>query len=189
MITKLCEIARTYHTDKAGWYTPFYDLLFCGDRRERIRKVLEVGIGTKETMSHVPGYLPGASLFMWRDYFPDAEIWGVDIDKRAVAAAGAATGDGAWPGTHCVHSDSSDPAVHQKLPRDFDLIVDDGSHNPEVQWQTFLNLFPLTKDGGLYIIEDAEDWRGLSERLEGYSHQIVLAPSGHATGKLILVRK
>lgn len=180
MITRLCEIARTYHTDKAGWYTPFYDLLFSGDRRERIRKVLEVGIGTVETMPHVPGYLPGASLFMWRDYFPDAEIYGVDIDPRTFNTG---------IGFQTICSDSRDPELAAKLPSNFDLIVDDGSHNPDVQWETFLNLFPLVKDAGLYVIEDAEDWRGLSERLEGYSHQIVLAPSGRATGKLILVRK
>lgn len=179
MITKLCEIAGTYHTDKVPWYTPFYSLLF-ESRRYAYRRILEVGIGTKESMSHLPGYLPGASLFMWRDYFPNAEIWGVDIEPSVLVSA---------PGIHSLHFDSRDGRLPVDLPESFDLIVDDGSHKPDVQWSTFLNLFPLVKDNGLYIIEDAEDWRDLSERLEGYSHQIVLLPHSGTMGKLVLLRK
>jgi trans-aconitate methyltransferase len=179
MTTRLCELALAYRTDKVGYYTPFYSLLFEA-RRTEYRKVLEVGIGTEETMQHVPGYLPGASLFMWQDYFPNAEIWGVDIDKRALDAA---------PRMHLVHADSRDEHLRSLLPSGFDLIVDDGLHSPDAQWKTFVNLFPLVKDSGLYIIEDAEDWRALSELLEGYSHQIVLVPTGHGSGKLILIRK
>lgn len=178
-MTKLCEMAELYHTDKAGWYTPFYSLLFEPHRLE-YRKILEVGIGTKEAMAHMPVYLPGASLFMWRDYFPNAEIWGVDVDPRAQVSA---------PRIRSVLSDSRHPELPEQIGQDFDLIVDDGSHEVENQWQTFLTLFPLVRDGGLYIIEDAEDWRALSERLEGYSHQIVLAPIRAGSAKLIVVQK
>lgn len=179
MISKLCEIAETYHTDKAGWYTPFYSLLF-EPRRNDIRKVLEVGIGTKEAMGHVPGYLPGASLFMWRDYFPLAEIYGIDVDPRALVD---------FTDIHSVHSDSRDPELAAKLPSDFDLIVDDGDHSADVQMETFWNLFPLVNDDGLYIIEDAQDWEKISNIIEGYTHQVVLCPNGANAGKLILIRK
>lgn len=187
MITKLCEMAELYHTDKAGWYTPFYSLLF-EPRRMEFRKILEVGIGTKEAMAHMPVYLPGASLFMWKDYFPFAQVYGVDIEPCSLLPHSTLT-DPAALGIITICSDSRDTAIHSKLPFDFDLIVDDGSHDPNVQWETFLNLFPLVKDNGLYIIEDAEDWRDLSERLEGYSHQIVLSPHSGTMGKLILIQK
>jgi hypothetical protein len=177
MITKLCEMAELYHTDKAGWYTPFYSLLF-EHRRMEIRRVLEVGIGTKEAMAHVPGYMPGASLFMWQDYFPRAEIWGVDSDPRAQRED-----------ICCVLSDSRDPMLRHQVGSGYDIIIDDGAHDLDTQWETFLNLFPLVKDGGLYIIEDAADYQNLSAYLEGYSHQIVLCPSGKFSGKLILIQK
>lgn len=178
-MTVLCEMARTYHTDKVGWYTPFYDLLL-SPRRLEIKRMLEVGIGTKETMKHVDGYLPGASLFMWRDYFPNAEIWGVDSDRRALTE---------FESIRSVHSDSTDPELVSKLPRSFDLVVDDGSHNAEIQFKTFLNLWPLVRDGGLYIIEDAESWRDLSELLDGFRPTVVLTPHSGTSGKLMLIRK
>lgn len=180
MITKLCEIAKTYHTDKTGWYTPFYSLLFEGWSPDRM---LEVGIGTPESMAHVRGYIPGASLLMWRDYFPYAEIWGLDIDERVCKSA--------VPRIRTICSDSRDGRLH-RLSLAFDLIVDDGDHDPDVQWETFQNLFPLLNEGGFYIIEDAASYFYLSDKLEGYGHQIVLCPiAGIAgiMGKLILVRK
>lgn len=177
MITKLCEMAELYRTDKAGWYTPFYSLLF-EPRRMEIKRVLEVGIGTREAMAHVPGYMPGASLRMWRDYFPNAKVYGIDSDRSAHFKDARIY-------SYCMDSREPPP-----LCRDyFDLIIDDGDHNPDVQWATFQNLFPLLKGGGLYVIEDAEDYHNLSAYLEGYSHQIVLCPSGKFSGKLILIRK
>jgi hypothetical protein len=176
-------MATLYHTDKVGWYTPFYHLLF-EHRRFEIKRVLEVGIGTKDCMSHVPEYLPGASLFMWRDYFPNAEIHGIDIEPSAYVSA------------ERIYVLCGDSRTVTYGGSKFDLIVDDGSHNPQVQFQTFLNLVPILKDDGIYIIEDAEGWRDLSELLEGYSHQVVLSPhtgtlrsSGQAMGKLVVIRK
>lgn len=39
---------------------------------------------------------------------------------------------------------------------EFDIVVDDGSHDPEHQLFTFDALFPSVKPGGLYIFEDVE---------------------------------
>lgn len=180
MITKLCEIASLYKTDKAGWYTPFYSLLF-EPYRNQFRKILEVGIGTKEAMGHVPGYMPGASLFMWNDYFPFADVYGVDIDPKAIVD---------FSRIRSVTADSRSGILHGLLPLNFDLIVDDGCHEVQVQFETFLNLFPLVKENGFYIIEDAEGWYDLSNLLEGYAHQVVICSSiNGASGKLILIRK
>ncbi len=84
-LTDLCHLAEYYGTDKLGVYTPFYDLLF-RDRREKVFKVLEIGIGTIKAMAHVKGYKAGASLRMWRDYFINAEILGLDNDNAAIEA-------------------------------------------------------------------------------------------------------
>lgn len=149
-LTPLCWLAGKYGTDKLGFYTPIYDLLLSG-RRDRVFRVLEVGIGTPEAMKHVPGYRPGASLCMWRDYFPNAYICGLDVQVPV-----------RWEDSErltVIRGDSRDPDIVPALLSGgrFDLIVDDGSHEPEDQRKTFENLSPLLVQGGLYIVEDVNE--------------------------------
>jgi hypothetical protein len=157
-MTDLCRLAEKYGTDKLGVYTPFYDLLL-RDRRAQIFKVLEIGIGTPEAMKHVPNYQPGASLRMWRDYFPYAAIYGIDIDKQSVNNALTER----ILTFQC--DQSSEPELEALVPHlklsynrswqgKFNLIVDDGSHKPEDQLLTFRILSRLLDPHGLYIIED-----------------------------------
>lgn len=157
-LTELCRLAEYYGTDKAGWYTPFYDLLF-RDRREKVYKVLEIGIGTKQAMAHVPGYVPGASLRMWRDYFPNAQIVGFDKDVNVVTDTPM---DRRMAAFRC--DQSSEEELETIAPilaagGKFDLIVDDGSHKVEDQLLTFKILSRLLDSRGLYIIEDV-NWPG-----------------------------
>ena len=42
----------------------------------------------------------------------------------------------------------------KKGKRKFDIIIDDGSHQPAHQKTSFNTLWPNLNDGGLYIIED-----------------------------------
>ena len=70
-MTRLCELAEKYGSDKTPsifhGYTPFYDELL---KDRDVKRVLEIGIGNVACMNHVKDYKPGASLRMWRDYFP-----------------------------------------------------------------------------------------------------------------------
>src|SRR5215471_14906658 len=85
----LDEILNRHVSDKqiSHGYAPVYHALF-----KRLRdfplNVLEIGIGTLvhgavSTMCGydyaLPGYRPGASLRAWRDYFPKASVYGVDV--------------------------------------------------------------------------------------------------------------
>src|SRR5882757_9979464 len=52
-----------------------------------------------------------------------------------------------------------------------DIIIDDGSHVNEHMIDTFKILFPLLKDGGVYVVEDTQtsywpEFGGDSEKLE-----------------------
>ena len=146
-MTELCRLGKLYGTDKYPYYTPLYNALL-GHRRETVRSVLEIGIGSKGAMGHVPNYTPGASLRMWQDFFPNADILGVDNDPSVV---------GNWGRIRARLADQSDQAsilsASDCIGR-FDLVVDDGSHDPEHQERTAIALMPHMREGGIYIIED-----------------------------------
>jgi hypothetical protein len=138
--TELCNIALRYGTDKAVLighsYTPWYHKVL-HDRRASTKKVLEIGIER------------GASLFMWKDYFPNAEIFGLDIDDSKLIF------EDRIQSFHCNQGDwmSLANAASWAGP-DLDLIIDDGSHNPVHQVTTALCFVPCLAPGGLYMIED-----------------------------------
>ena len=151
-MTPLCELADKYQTDKGGKstiyggcpgdtchaYTPAYFLLFAG-RQNEVRRVLEIGVNA------------GSSLRMWEEFFPHAKISGFDILPHVLFNAGR---------IRCYQADQSSAAslldaVHRiaTLP-EFDLIVDDGSHELQHQLITMTTLLPFLSKGGIYVIED-----------------------------------
>ena len=152
--TRLCELGAKYRTDKAPsighGYTPFYHRLLEG---KDVRRVLEIGIGGGEvSMAHIPEYITGASLFMWEEFFPQAEIYALDINPDILV------NNGRIKSYVCDQSDENCLRdVVTKIGAGFDLIVDDGSHDPEHQILTANVLTPMLNPGGLYIIEDVAD--------------------------------
>ena len=142
----LPALAAYFGTDKWGshWYAQHYQTHFAPLRRKRLR-LLEIGVG---------GYSDprrgGESLRMWKAYFPNAQIAGIDIsDKRAQDEARIKTFVGS----------QVDSAFLQRLSSEagpFDIVIDDGSHQNEHVIQTFQALFPLLGDGGFYVIEDTQ---------------------------------
>jgi demethylmacrocin O-methyltransferase len=129
--------ARSQHA-----YTPHY-ARHLKRRRRQIQAVLEIGIGGYDWADG------GNSLLMWRSYFPNATIYGLDIHEKRIDEPRIVT----------LQGDQSDPdsllAAVQGCPP-FDLIVDDGSHIGSHIITTFETLLPLLKPGGLYAIEDME---------------------------------
>ena len=86
--TPLCEIAYKYGVDRCPQinhsYTPFYYELL-KDMRESVKKVVELGVGSRNIMaSSPPQYRAGAGLYMWQEFFPNAQIFGIDIDPDAM---------------------------------------------------------------------------------------------------------
>jgi len=133
-VSSLSELGKLYGSDKPVQYTPFYDLLFTS-MRERVKSVFEIGI------------FNGGSLRMWRDYFPNAHIYGMDIlEERIFQEERIKTFQG---------DQASLAAFGPALKyAPFDLIIDDGSHAPHHQVSNAEYLMPYLKPGGLYIIED-----------------------------------
>ena len=152
-MTILCELADQHQTDKGGRsttyggvpgdtchnYTPAYHAMF-GDRRESVRRVLEVGVNA------------GCSLRMWEEYFPNAKIVGLDIRREVLFTAGR---------VECHYADQGSrqsllAAVAAAGGGPFDLIIDDGSHEDAHQIVTAETLMPLLAPGGALVIEDID---------------------------------
>lgn len=119
-----------------------------------MKSVLEIGVGGYG--NPVSG---GASLRMWRSYFPSATVYGLDISPKRLPPE---------PRIVVLEGDQSDEAFLTRLAASygpFDLVVDDGSHLGRHQRASFAALFPAVRPSGLYVIEDLEtayweDWEG-----------------------------
>jgi len=98
------------------------------------------------------GVLRGSSMRAWRDYFPDAKLWGLDIDPRSTAHMQNEHGINLMIGSQ------DDNSVLDRLASDagdgFDIIIDDGSHMVDHIIASLTFLFPLMHPGGIYIVED-----------------------------------
>lgn len=163
MRAPLTEIATRHGTDKwAGHrYAQHYDRHF-GPFRDRPISILEIGIG-----GYADPRAGGQSLRMWKEYFPHARVYGLDIhDKSSLDEDRIKT----------VTGSQDDPACLQRLldlSGGFDLIVDDGSHVSAHVIAAFSYLFPRLNADGIYAIEDLETsyWPsfGGSSELDGRS--------------------
>lgn len=134
-------------TDRGGWrgYNRVYSKYLSNMRNEKLN-ILEIGVHS------------GYSLIGWARYFPNSFITGVEIDEK-------------WLGDHVKlqmkheeflrinvkYFDSTKKAdwlFHTDSTDKFDIIIDDGSHQPKDQVATIeLALDKLAKNG-YYFIED-----------------------------------
>jgi len=142
----LTMLALVHGSDKWGahQYTPHYQQHFRALRRKRL-KILEIGVG-----GYADPRAGGASLRMWKHYFPRSEIYAVDIhDKSALQE----------PRIRIFQGSQNDPAflrsVAQEMGR-LDIVIDDGSHVNEHVLTSFRTLFPLLEEDGLYVVEDTQ---------------------------------
>lgn len=161
----LAKLAEKYNCDKWFFhsYIPFYQMLFDDmETRGPIKKLLEVGIGYEDLMKLiVPEYIHGASLKMWEEYFPEADIWGCDIREDTLFQQGRIRT------LLCDQRDAeSVQAVIRQTPP-LDVIIDDGSHYTADQIFTATILLPHVAPGGVYIVEDVQEPEFVAESLGG----------------------
>jgi hypothetical protein len=144
-MAELVELAKKYGTDKWGphFYAPHYERHFAPFRNERFN-LLEIGIG-----GYREANAGGASVLMWREYFPNATIVAIDIHEKRIEGERIKVFRG----------DQADPDflidVHRRAGP-FRIIVDDGSHVSSHVIRAFQCLFPLLELGGIYAIEDLQ---------------------------------
>ena len=163
----LCEI---YGSDKGGCipfilssrkhtifphtYTGIYEKLFA-PIRQTVQYVFECGIGSNN--AEIPynmgkKYEPGASLRVWRDYFPNIRtVYGADIDKDTLFSEDKIK-TGYIDQTDKETIDTFFNAIDTDI--EFDIMIDDGFHESTAVKCLFTNAIKRLSKNGMYIIED-----------------------------------
>jgi len=142
----LTDLAIHFGTDKWGShrYTQHYERHL---RHLRHRKftLLEIGIG-----GYARAGEGGASLRMWKHFFPKAQILGLDVEDKSFVNEHRIQ---AYRGSQ---TNKSLLKTIAQSAGDLRVVIDDGSHRPEHIRHTFEIMFPLLPSGGVYAIEDTQ---------------------------------
>ena len=171
-IDELTYLADLFGSDKgtrscAHWYTRIYANLFKALRNDHLT-IVEIGlhrteIDQRRASNAVEGSTPAVasrapSLEMWTAYFPNAEVYGFDIDdfsKVKIDRCKIIRGD--------MSSRDDLASLVGAIGRPIDIVIEDGSHTSHHQQVALGYLFPHLQRGGIYVIEDLH-WQ--DEKLE-----------------------
>jgi len=133
---KLIDLFKKYPSKGKLHFLKIYDDYFKNFKNKKIN-ILEIGVHE------------GKSLMIWKDYFPKANIIGIDLKSYNFNINRIFTFQG----------DQTDINFLLGLSRKFkkfDIIIDDGSHVCSHIIKTFGALFDFLKEDGLYICEDLQ---------------------------------
>lgn len=148
-VSELCYIGGAVGTDKSPYnkvahrhpYTSVYSMLFSPLKGKPIT-FAEIGVAG------------GHSAILWDVYFkhPETKIYMFDRDANFLRNADRITGSRVI----CKITDVRDEECLEESFGDmeYDVIVDDSSHEIEDQIRIIRTLFPKVKSGGFLIIED-----------------------------------
>ncbi|MCU0582951.1 MAG: tetratricopeptide repeat protein, partial [Syntrophales bacterium] len=131
--------AAGYDTDKSPRYLANYERYFLPFIHQSVC-LLELGV------------FRGGSLYLWRDFFNDGCI--VGLDTNAVSIDDPTGRIRFYQGLQ-QDTELLDRIRRECAPDGFDVIIDDASHVGELTRVSFWHLFEYhLKPGGLYVIED-----------------------------------
>ncbi|MEO7266272.1 MAG: hypothetical protein ABIW38_15250 [Ferruginibacter sp.] len=152
---KLKDLLDNFGSDKSSVHN--YHLLYAGILKNRVAiNIFEMGLGTPhlEMISNMgPDGKPGASLRSFKEMYPNANIYGADIDKRILF------NEDRIKTFYANQLDKNSLAdLHLLLaPLTFDLIIDDGLHTPEASINTLEFAIDILAPGGYFVIEDIKE--------------------------------
>jgi len=169
-VKTLGDILSTYGSDKSNTVDPrlndyhiFYNYVFNKLGKNSELKVLEIGLGTNNpdlvsTMG-VNGK-PGASIKAFRDYLPNSQIYGADIDKDILFKEERI--DTCY--VDQMNLESFKHIAHSFGDIEYDVIIDDGLHSIAANFNTLLFAIDNIAKNGWIIIEDIhfiENYKGI----------------------------
>lgn len=153
----LQEIGIHFETDKALYH------MFCDEYDKRLTQLRDEPIEMLEV-----GILHGCSLLMWHEYFNKAKLHGADILHYDINIERITT----YVCNQEVEEDL------RRLPKNLDLIIDDGGHTMLQQQLTLkVLLIENLKPGGIFILEDLH-----TSRPYYGSHNVVTPTTTNPTG-------
>ena len=134
-------------------YSILYNSLFKSRFQDPVR-IFEMGIGTNNVT--IPSNMgargkPGASLYAWRELFPQAQIYGSDIDRKILFESERIK---TFYCDQMSETSIQELWVSKELEENFDIIIDDGRHTFEANQCFFENSAHKIRPGGYYVIED-----------------------------------
>ena len=167
--TFLGALFQHHRTDKFRHrYDQSYALLFEPLYKDSVQRMMELGVGN--------GHCP--SLRAWLDYFNTAQVYGydkrkynLDVDLLSQSRLTIKTNVRTRQSTRERRTTAEVDAawVATNVPKEFDVIIDDGCHHAFCQLTALKMFWPQLRKGGLYIIEDLWTYSdGLPHHNEGF---------------------
>jgi predicted O-methyltransferase YrrM len=142
-INELKTLFNSFESDKAILhnYNYLYAALF-SNFKNNTNDILEVGT------------YKGASLKSWKAYFIKSRIYGIDIDPDTVFEEDRIK-------TMIADQNSLDSLsiVNSLWKQKYDVIIDDGWHQPEASVYTMIAFISELKPKGIYVLEDIDQER------------------------------
>jgi hypothetical protein len=142
---QLGRLFQSYGSDKASHK---YHYIY-GKILGRVNTLFEIGLGTNnaEVVSNMgPSGSPGASLRSFRDFLPQALIYGADIDREILFKEDR---------IETYYLDQTDFESYKALPRRrYDIIIDDGLHTVDANFTVLCFAVEVINPEGWIVIED-----------------------------------
>lgn len=176
----LKELFNRHGTDKSVMHD--YHLVY-GEIFSKLNvlgnlNILEIGIGSQNPT--VPSrmssnFTVGSSIRAFKEYFPNAQIFGADIDKDVLFSEDR---------IKTSYLDQLDSITFEEMHKNFncpsyDLIIDDGLHSFAANLNTLNFALKYTKKGGAIVLEDlgkrGNVWNMLTALLvaKGYNAKLI----------------
>jgi hypothetical protein len=199
--TKLCRLMTWYGSDKGSmtWYgnyqtmgyhnyTTVYSALF-SPLVERPLRVFELGLGSNNP--NMPANMsvegrPGASLRGWRDFLPQARVYGADLDRDVLFT------EERIKTYYCDQCDATAIAnlwAEPELREGMDILIEDGMHSFEANISFLNGSLEQVRCGGFYVVEDIQrkthgQWlevleKDYGKRYPNYEFALVDVPNLH----------
>lgn len=171
LATQMYDALCASYSDKASFHE-YHKVYAHVMGKMTINNFLEIGLFLND--------LQHTDLNAWSAIYPDANIYGGDMKASQLFNRDNIRMH------YAEQSDSNSlDALIEEFAVEFDIILDDASHMHGPTINTFVNLFPALRPGGVYMIEDCQSehpdsngWqhsvRGLSEYLDqnGYTYEV-----------------
>ena len=149
----LIELVDNSLTDKntAHSYIELYEILL-SNKKNTAKNVLEICLGDFQEKN-------GGSIKLWKDYFSNANIYGLDIlsSDRVIDELKNDSRIFLYTDTDAYNEEFfNDTFLNNNIK--FDFMLDDGPHTLE-SMKIFIKLYSqLMTEDGILIIEDVQSW-------------------------------